>query len=286
MTNQPLVSVIIPTYNRADLIQRAINSVRNQTYRNLEILVVDDGSLDNTRSVVESIPDSRIRYMRHEKNRGLPAAARNTGIRAARGDFIAFLDDDDEWREDKLARQILVIKNYDAVVCGVLINGRQVAEHRHLEVSLDDLRDYIPDPSGLLAKASILKELLFDENLREGEDWDVSIRIAQRFSMGYVQEPLLIYNDGMHQRITNEAKELTDPELEKRAAVLHKHRKLFGERWFNYHLARMLISHIGGRRSKLHSLGYAVSRCGILPVVAVIADKIRRQVRALTVDRT
>jgi len=80
----PKVSVVIPTYNRAHLVGRAIRSVLNQTYQDFEIIVVDDGSTDNTKEVVKSFNDPRIRYIRHEKNRG-GSAARNTGIRAARG---------------------------------------------------------------------------------------------------------------------------------------------------------------------------------------------------------
>lgn len=284
MNDNPLVSIVIATYKRSRLVPRAIESVRNQTYRNLEILVVDDGSPDNTRLVVESIQDNRIRYIRHEKNKGLPAA-RNTGIRVAQGEYIAFLDDDDEWREHKLERQLQAIKHYDAVVCGALINGRPRSVHNHQNVTLDDLRDYIPDPSGLLVKASVIKDLLFDESLREGEDWDAFIRIAQRHTIGFIEESLVLYNDGGHQRMTNEAKDQTAPELEKNTAVLHKHRKLFGEKWFRYHLARKLTSHINRRRNKLNCIVYAVRRCGVVPVVAVMADKIRRQVRAMTVDR-
>ena len=284
MTEKPLVSVVIATYKRSGLVPRAIESVRKQTYRNVEILVVDDGSPDNTRAVVESIPDDRIRYIRHEKNKGLPAA-RNTGIRAAQGEYIAFLDDDDEWREHKLERQLQAIEHYDAVVCGALINGRPRSVHDRPDVTLDDLRNYIPDPSGLLVKASVIRDLLFDESLREGEDWDAFIRIAQRHTIGFIEEPLVLYNDGGHQRMTNEATDQTGPELEKDTAVLDKHRHLFGEKWFRYHLARKLTSHIHSRRNKLHCIGYAVRRCGIVPVAAVMADKIRRQIRALTVDR-
>jgi glycosyltransferase involved in cell wall biosynthesis len=284
MVSQPLISVVIPTYKRPDLVRRAINSVRNQTYRNLEVLVIDDGSADNTGSVVQSIPDPRIRYICHEANKG-HSGARNTGIRAARGEYIALLDDDDEWREDKLQLQVEAIKNHDAVVCGVLVDGARLAGHSRSEVSLDDLRNYIPDPSGLLAKSSVLKETLFDESLREGEDWDVLIRIAQRHSIGYVPEPLLLYSDGAHQRVTNETKEQSGPELERRAAILHKHKHCFGDDWYRYHLARMLVSHIGSRRNKLRSIAYAIRRCGILPVAAVMVDKIRRHFRAGTVDR-
>ena len=93
--NAPLVSIIVPVYNRKDLLPRTLASVINQTYKNLEIIVVDDGSSDDIKSVVDSFNDARIKYVRHTENKGLPSA-RNTGLKTASGDFIAFLDSDDE----------------------------------------------------------------------------------------------------------------------------------------------------------------------------------------------
>jgi glycosyltransferase involved in cell wall biosynthesis len=102
------VSVVIPTYNRASLLGRAIKSVLEQTYQDFEIIVVDDASTDNTEEVVRNLRDRRIRYLRHEKNRG-GSAARNTGIRAAWGQYIAFQDSDDEWLPEKLKKQMEVL---------------------------------------------------------------------------------------------------------------------------------------------------------------------------------
>ena len=94
--SKPTVTIIIPTYNRAHLLGRAIRSVLTQTFHNWELIVVDDASTDNTKEVAYSFQDPRIHYLCHETNRGGPAA-RNTGIREARGLYIAFLDSDDEW---------------------------------------------------------------------------------------------------------------------------------------------------------------------------------------------
>jgi len=97
----PRISVIIPSYNRANTIGRAIQSALSQSYQDFEIIVIDDGSTDHTEEVIRSFQDSRIRYIRHNRNRG-GSAARNTGIHAARGEYIAFLDSDDEWLPQKL----------------------------------------------------------------------------------------------------------------------------------------------------------------------------------------
>jgi glycosyltransferase involved in cell wall biosynthesis len=101
----PSVSVIIPTYNRAHLVLRAIQSVLSQTFADFELIVVDDGSVDNRREAVARFDDPRIQYIRLERNRGL-GAARNVDTDAARGEYIAFLDSDDEWLESKLAEQL------------------------------------------------------------------------------------------------------------------------------------------------------------------------------------
>lgn len=107
---KPLISVIIPTYNRADLIPRAIASATEQTYQNLEIIVVDDASGDSTTEVVKNIADSRLRYIRHEANLG-GSTARNTGIDLAQGEYIAFLDSDDLWLNNKIEQQLAAILN-------------------------------------------------------------------------------------------------------------------------------------------------------------------------------
>lgn len=279
MESQPLVSVIIPTYRRASLLALALERVRRQTYRHLEIIVVDDGSPDNTAEVVRvnAAQDDRVRYIRHERNKGLPAG-RNTGVRAAGGEYIAFLDDDDEWRPDKIERQLRAMNGFDAVLCIALSNGRPLRLHRRERVTLDDLRRGSFDPSSLLARSDVLREVPFDESLREGEDWDAFIRIAQRYAIGWVPEPLLLYNDGDHARMTSEAKELTGPELEKRTAILVKHRGFFGEWWFRYHFAAALLAYVGSRRGKWQQLMYAIRRCGPLAVFAVLRDKLRRHV--------
>ena len=101
----PTVSVILPTYNRAEIVKRSILSVLNQTYKDFELIIIDDASTDKTRMIVEELGDTRIKYLRNRQNLG-PAASRNIGIKASRGIFIAFQDSDDEWRPDKLKKQV------------------------------------------------------------------------------------------------------------------------------------------------------------------------------------
>lgn len=279
MTDEPLVTVVIPTYRRADIVARAIESARNQTYKNIEILVVDDGSPDDTASVVRSIADNRVHYLRHERNKGLPAV-RNTGIRTARGKYIAFLDDDDGWHQDKLRRQMEAMNGHGAMLCGALVNGRRPKVFGAPVVRLEDLRRGNPfDPSSLVCSADIAKELLFDETLRQGEDWDFFIRLAQRVSIGYVQEPLIFYNDGEHERMTNQAKYLTGQALEARTAMLRKHREFFGERRYKYLVAGALLTYLDVRSEKFRAIAYAVERCGVIAVLGALCEKLGRHVK-------
>ena len=111
----PLVTVIIPTYNRANQISRAIHSVQAQSYKHWELLIVDDASNDDTAKIISNIADSRIQYIRHETNQGA-AAARNTALAQAKGEYIAFLDSDDEWIPAKLEKQVIYFEQLPASV--------------------------------------------------------------------------------------------------------------------------------------------------------------------------
>ena len=114
------MSVIIPTYNRAHLVGRAIQSVIDQTFIGWELLLIDDGSTDDTEKVVKRFCDHRIRYLRHEVNKGA-GAARNTGIRESSGEYIALLDSDDEWLPEKLDKQLNVFRRDKSGRLGVVV---------------------------------------------------------------------------------------------------------------------------------------------------------------------
>jgi len=205
MLKQLKVSVIIPTYNRANLLPRAINSVLNQTFRDFEIVVVDDGSTDNTREILEPfIKSNQIRYF-YQKNKG-PSAARNLGIKNSKGEYIAFLDSDDEWLPEKLEKQIKLFENskdkkLGFVGCDVII----VDEERNTTIQYEfpKYKNYLKYllstksiwfPSAILTKKKILEEIgLFDEDLHFGEHWDMWIRIARKYSFDFVPEYLIKY---------------------------------------------------------------------------------------------
>ena len=119
MTPEPLVSVVIPTYNRSSILYNTIKNVLNQTWENIQLIIVDDYSSDNTRKTIQSINDKRIIYKRTKRNLGC-TCARLLGVQSSEGEFITFLDDDDEWKNNYLKNQIQVFKEYpllDFVIC-------------------------------------------------------------------------------------------------------------------------------------------------------------------------
>jgi glycosyltransferase involved in cell wall biosynthesis len=186
--NDNLISVNVTTYNRAHLLSRCLESVVNQTYDNLEIIVVDDCSTDNTREIVEQFQqkDNRIKYYRHETNKGL-ANARNTAIIASNGEFIAIMDDDDEWLEtDKLFKQLAIfMQNSDnkklALVCSSVRLFSDKAKYIDKIIQKPtDLANKMLYGNGLiysptvLIKKSVLEEIGgYDTSLKRGVDSDV-----------------------------------------------------------------------------------------------------------------
>src|SRR5690606_24324666 len=119
---EPLISVIIPTHNRANIILETVNSVLAQTYRTIEVIIVSDASKDNTAEVIKSIDDSRIKFVELEQNKKYPGRVRNVGIKLAKGSFIAFCDDDDLWISSKLEAQMNVLRE-DKSLSAVASNG-------------------------------------------------------------------------------------------------------------------------------------------------------------------
>jgi glycosyltransferase involved in cell wall biosynthesis len=186
--NTPLVSVVIPAYNQANYLGEAIQSVLDQTYDRFEIVVVDDDSPDQTREVVTVFDDPRIRYIKHEKNRGLPAT-RNTGIRATSGEIIALLDADDFFHPEKLQAHVAFLDALPEI--GVTYNARFDLNHSAKTIRglwrpplFADLADFVLgfpfSPSDMVLRREwVFQAGLFDETLvNGGEDSDFPCRLA------------------------------------------------------------------------------------------------------------
>ncbi len=208
----PLVSVVLPTYNRAHCLPRAVESVLRQTFDSLELIVVDDCSTDDTIAYLKRIRDPRVRWIHHEYNRG-GAAARNTGVAAASADTIAFQDSDDEWCVTMLERQMRkrseMGDDFGASYCGKIVHGRDNRGNFGPRCAA-----YVPSPQDLNVEGDILATVLrqalvstqtlivrkdlfdgvggFDESLRVGLDWELSIRLARVTKFAFIEEPLVM----------------------------------------------------------------------------------------------
>lgn len=210
MADSPTVSVIIPTFNRATDVQRAVHSVLTQTYRNLEVIVVDDGSTDGTAEALSRYHD-QARYVRIP-HCGLPSRARNAGLEIARGAYLAFLDSDDEWLPQKLERQIEILDKCPEVglVCSnALVSENSQLESNRLYLRTDQgksgwvLKELVGDNFVITSTAVVRRRLLDrignfceDPLLVAIEDYELWLRIAAIAKVYYVPDGLAVYRDG------------------------------------------------------------------------------------------
>ncbi len=209
----PKVSVIIPTYNRSEMLKQAIDSVLSQSYDDFELIVVDDGSTDNTPEALAACKDKIICY--RQENKGV-SAARNRGIGMASGELIAFLDSDDLWLPGKLASQVeFFTSRPDALICQTqetwIRNGRRVnPKNRHQKESgmiyERSLALCLVSPSAVMMKKQLLDMTGgFDENLPACEDYDLWLRISCRFPIHLIDIPLIIKRGGHKDQLSGAA---------------------------------------------------------------------------------
>lgn len=196
------VSVVIPTWNRAHCIRTAIDSARAQRGVQVEIVVIDDGSIDDTAAVIAACGDA-VKYF-HQENRGI-AAARNAGIRRCTGRYVAFLDSDDYWLPEKLPRQLALFHQHPeygmvASQCAsVRVDGSFRRSNRPGRSGsvLEDLfrKNFIRTSSAVIRRECFDAVGLFDETLKECEEYDLWLRVAARYPVGFLNEPLAVYVD-------------------------------------------------------------------------------------------
>jgi glycosyltransferase involved in cell wall biosynthesis len=209
------ISVIIPTLNRASKLVRAIASVLFQTFKDYEIIVVDDGSTDQTQNALLPF-SSYIKYIRHSQNLGV-SAARNTGIKASQADYLAFLDSDDYWLPLKLAKQFEFFqKTPEALICQTeeiwVRHGKRVNPwHKHLKPSGDvyeaSLQRCVVSPSAVMLKRCLFDKVgLFDEKMPVCEDYDLWLRVSCRYPIHLIKEFLLIKEGGDPDQLSSQMK--------------------------------------------------------------------------------
>ena len=204
---ESLVSVIIPTYNRADYLKLALKSVIEQTYKNIEVIVVDDGSTDHTAEVIASFNNSRIKYF-YQENTGLPAAGRNLGLRECSGAYIAFLDSDDMWHPEKLEKQVRYLCEHPQYYLvysnawiiddfelqkGLLLKSGTLKQGKIFRKLING--NFIPVMTVLMRREVFENVGFFNEDysIRAAEDYEYWLRIALHYKFGFIDEPLAMY---------------------------------------------------------------------------------------------
>lgn len=247
----PKVTVIIPTYNRAHLIERSIRSVLDQTYQDFELIVVDDGSTDNTEEIVARFGDDRLRYIRLNQSSGSPAAPTNIGIKAARGEYIAVQDSDDQWLPGKLEKQMQVFNNASARVGIVYTDMWRVSE--------DGKKEYYHSPRIMPEEGIVYGEALgyrvmcigtqtlvikgecfnkaglFDEKLPMLIETELLIRMSRYYYFYHIEEPLVNYFTTASSISSSKEADITARKLilEKYFEDIKKDRKILARHYFD-----------------------------------------------------
>ena len=215
----PFFSVIIPVYNKEKYVQAAVKSVLNQTFTDFELIIVNDCSTDNSRKEVSKIISEQIKIIEHHENKGL-SASRNTGIKNATGNFIAFLDADDEWKPDFLAtikslistfpEAQLFATNYEELYAdGIKVIHNQKLSKLGNDFLVDDFFELnlgkpIYFPGSLCVKKTVFDEIgYFDEKITYSEDVDFNIRTNLKFKLAYSTKALVTYTMFSENQITN-----------------------------------------------------------------------------------
>jgi glycosyltransferase involved in cell wall biosynthesis len=229
----PKVSVIIPTYNRAEFLRSAIRSVLNQTFQDFEIAIIDDASKDHTREVITDFNDVRIKVIHNQVSKGA-AGSRNIGIMNTNCKYIAFLDDDDEWLPEKLQVQTRLLDDSPQEVGGVC-TGRFTIEkesRRVLSIEIPETTDiyksnFITTSSVLLRRECFEKCGLFDENMPTSSDYDMWIRISEKFSFRIIRKSLINYYIHKNRLTGDYEKKVKGLEIlfKKYGDLFEKHRK-------------------------------------------------------------
>lgn len=242
---RPLVSAAIATYRRPDVLPRAIHSVLEQTVADVEVVVVDDEPSEVTRAVVESFGLPNVRYVAHETNKGL-AAARNTGVREARGEFVGFLDDDDEWAPEKVERQLEAMRRHGGNVVVTCFERwiRPSGRERTRAIRLDgDVHRTLLDTDMVLMQTLLLPRRAieevgwFDEALTNYMDMDMAIRLSRRFRFVTVPQPLFIGHETPGSLSRNEANRIRALERILDKYPEYRNDRRLRSRWI-YRLAR------------------------------------------------
>jgi glycosyltransferase involved in cell wall biosynthesis len=287
------VSVIVLTYNRAHMVTETIDSVLNQTFKDFELIVVDNESTDNTEEVIKSFTDERIRYFKHQNN-GLIGVNRNYGVNKARGEYITFCDDDDLWMPEKLERQVKLLDlnkelglvysdSYIMDENGNLGRDTLLSSLRPLRGNVFDKlfqSNFIPMPTVMIRREVLSKVGGFDPKYIIALDYDLWLRIAEHYPIDFTEEPLAKYrihggSVSRNQELAiNEDFQLIEYWLEKKANLERGFRRKAKQKQAILNISLMLYYFRNGEKRKAISKSMNLIRLfpySLAPVPMVIA---------------
>jgi glycosyltransferase involved in cell wall biosynthesis len=259
MNQNEMVSIVIPSYNRALVISNAINSILNQSYQNFEIFVIDDGSTDNTEELVCKICDPRIVYVKQENGGG--GKARNTGIDLARGNYIAFLDSDDLFCEFHIEQAIALVCESSCVFSQIMVKREDNSiflKPPRSPLPEEDISEYLLNGRGFIQTSTIVlptkiaREVRFDESLRYGQDTDFVIRLSHSgISFVMAERPSVIWDD-----IWNEKRTSSSIDPNNRIDWLKKNRKLISIKAYKADMGWNVAKGLSSSGHKFEALYY------------------------------
>ena len=273
------VSVVITSFNRADVLPRAVESVLRQTLAPYEVLVLDNRSDFDVNELLRPY-EGRVRAWRNSENLGV-SGSRNAGAAAAQGEFVAYLDDDDEWMPEKLERQAARIGSALMSVCGKLrVPGNQPDTLPEQWIAPEDLKrgNAYCGGSGFFCRKTLFDKVKFDPTLSFGEDWDFMIQAAKIAPIYYQAEPLFYYYLPLEKpSLTNAVKRMRPQDLERRFAAAEKNKAFLGEHFYRRRIAEDTLAFITSRADPLDFVAYSIRRAGLGATAWVLGDRIFRR---------
>lgn len=236
---EKLVSINVTTYNRADFLVRCLDSILEQSYRNIEVIVVDDYSQDHTEEVATAFcrRDQRVKYFKHDANKG-NAYARNTALKHCRGYYVAFMDDDDEWIDpDKLKKQVAIFENSDNEKLGIVCSGVKVIDQQGKETIKEESRpknlisvllkgNGIIHNSTVLTKKAIMEQVGgFDVKMPRGVDSEFfrTVVVDYKYDVFFMEDITAAYYEHAHVRMTTNTEKAVLKTLKANFHVIKKH---------------------------------------------------------------
>lgn len=275
------VSVVIVSYNRLAMLRRAIDSALSQTLKAYEVIVIDNCSPDFDIFDALAGYGDKIRVIRNSGNNGC-GDARNVGVKSSKGEFVAFLDDDDFWKPEKLERQLATIGSALMVTCGqefVPTSGFNVKTVSQVTPDMIKVHNPVCGPSTFVCRRDLFDKVEFDSGLKYAEDWDFMIRVLTFGEIAYVPEPLIYYTvENSGQSMTSAGRNRSWDEIQYRFAAADKHRKFMGESNYRVRCASITLNHILAREGKVKFFLHALRKAGISATSQVILKKLTSRV--------